>query len=152
MIERYNRRHHQQQAGKTKKSREPELVESLCMCHGVRNIQIRGRGVALGYSKLLLWIFIVNSAGKVVLSQWVGEVLDGIAQHGTRHLRSMKVEEFFFYILVSFSHLAQHPAHCFVYQVVSIAKQQCGHNQAIAEVVTADEMVGGDDGHASLPD
>src|SRR5512140_702842 len=92
-----------------------------------------------------------GTASEIALAHLRLEPLDGVTEHGARHVRRMLVEEGPQQPLVPLAHLAQHPAAGLVDEVVLVAEQAPGDGQGVVEVVVADEVLRGHHGDAALP-
>ena len=93
-----------------------------------------------------------NSAFKVSLSLFLGELFDGVAEHGPRHSSVTGSEKSLFRREVAFADLSQHPAGGFVDQVFSVTQKFLGDVQSVLELTRANEGIGGDNTDASLPE
>src|SRR5204863_7872493 len=62
-----------------------------------------------------------------------GEALDRVAQHSTRHARSIPSQESLLGGAVALPHLAQHPADRFVNQIVTVVDEDGGDAQRVVE-------------------
>ena len=78
--------------------------------------------------------------------------LDRVPKHGSRHHAIMLAQETVENLAVPLSDFAQHPPHGLVYEVVRVAEQQLGNDQRRPELIALDEIMGGDDGDAPLPE
>ena len=77
--------------------------------------------------------------------------LYGIAERGAVHLMGMVVEIAFKSGHVAFAHLAQHPPHGLVYQVVGMMHKYCGEMQAVVVLVGTNQHLASHHGYAQFP-
>lgn len=93
-----------------------------------------------------------GESGEVGLAEGFGEALDCVAEHSTRHLAVMRVEERFFNSLIPFADFAEHPADRFVDQVFPVVQQDAGDVKRSGEVALLDIVESSEDGNAALPE
>ena len=80
-------------------------------------------------------------------------LLDGIAEHGARHLVGMTVEEVAQqFDAASLAHLAEHPARCLLHQVVGVVQVHLCIAQAPGGVALLRGLPCANDAHALSPE
>ena len=88
-----------------------------------------------------------------ILALRLRHFLDGIAESRARHLMGMLTEEVAKQIhRDALTHLAQHPAHSLVHEVVGMMKVELGIAQAPRRVALLRGLPGADDAHALFPE
>ena len=81
-----------------------------------------------------------------------GKMFDGVPERGPWHFRGMGGEKPAQNLGTGvLSDLSEHPAHCFVHQVVFVAKEKLCDFEGVFALACADEGFGGDDRDAALP-
>ena len=89
---------------------------------------------------------------KPVLAFWFRHLFDGVAEGGARHLVGMLVEEVAKEVHpYPFTHLAQHPAHRLVHEVVGMMEVDLSIAQAPRRVALLRGLPRTDDTHALFP-
>jgi len=82
------------------------------------------------------------------LSDFFIKLLNGISQHGSRHVAIVLYQEIIFHFIITISNLAQHPAYGLMDQVVRVVQKDFGQSQGIIILPVSDKMHGGDHGNA----
>ena len=70
---------------------------------------------------------------QVVLTRFLVESLDGVAQHGPGHVPVVPAQKSFLHRNILLPHLAQHPPDGLVHQVLVVVKKLLGHFQQFVE-------------------
>ena len=86
------------------------------------------------------------------MSFLLGHFLNGIAEHGARHLVGMQMEEIAEEVHgYALAHLTEHPADCFMHQVVGMMEMNLCVAQAPRRVALLRGFPRADNAHALFP-
>src|SRR6056297_1502659 len=89
---------------------------------------------------------------QVVLPQLLGELFDGVAEHGAGHGVIARVQKLLLRLTVAVAHLPQHPADSLVDKVVGVVQQQIGDVEGVLELAGPDKGKGGHNSNALVPE
>ena len=88
-----------------------------------------------------------------VLAFWFGHLFDGVAEGRARHLVGMLAEEVAQEVHpYPFTHLAQHPAHCLVHEVMGMMEVDLRIAQTPRRIAHLRGLPRTDDAHALFPE